>query len=83
MSLVPFSFNNTKLFTVTTNNNPWTRAKEVCKALEYQRQTAKVIKDHCSRENFTQKCQLIKWAAADPPLEWPKNSQPDEYYINE
>ena len=34
-SIVPFTFNNTDLDTVTIDGKHWTRAKEVCKALEY------------------------------------------------
>ena len=34
MSLVPFTFKNVELKVVTINGKPWTRAKEVCKALE-------------------------------------------------
>ena len=38
-----------KLFTI--NDKSWTRAKEVCKALEYNKNTSNVIKGHCSSEN--------------------------------
>ena len=37
-ALVPFTFNNVKLFTVTINGKSWTRAKEICKALDIKRQ---------------------------------------------
>ena len=33
-ALVLFTFNSIKLFTVTINGKHWTRAVEVCKALE-------------------------------------------------
>ena len=55
----------------------------MCKALEYQRQTAKVIKDHCSRENFAHKYQLIGGSAADPPVNWPIDSQKCNIYLDE
>ena len=60
-ALVPFTFNNTNLNTVTVNGKHWTRAKEICKALEYKKttKTANIIRAHCSIENITQKCQLI------------------------
>ena len=32
---MPFSFNAVELFVVTINEKPWTRAREVCRALEY------------------------------------------------
>ena len=61
MSLVPFTFKNVELKVVTINGKPWTRAKEVCKALEYNKKTA-----HVSRENYAQQYDLSKWSAADP-----------------
>ena len=32
---MPFSFNAVELCVVTINEKPWTRAREVCRALEY------------------------------------------------
>ena len=32
---MPFSFNAVELCVVTINEKPWTRAKEACRALEY------------------------------------------------
>ena len=32
-----FSFNVVELCVVTVNDKPWTRAKEVCKALQYNK----------------------------------------------
>ena len=55
MSLVPFTLKNVELKVVTINGKPWTRAKEVCKALEYSGSINHVIKVHCSRENYAQK----------------------------
>ena len=52
MSLVPFKFNNTKLVTVTINGKHWTRAREICAGLEYQKKTGHVIRDHCDPENI-------------------------------
>ena len=34
---MPFAFNAVELYVVTLNGKPWTRAKEVCKPLEYQK----------------------------------------------
>ena len=64
MSLVPFTFKNVALKVVTINGNPWTRAKEVCKALEYLKKTADVTKQLCSPENFAHKHELSKFPAA-------------------
>ena len=36
-SVVPFSFNAVELCVVTINKKPWPRAREVCKALRYEK----------------------------------------------
>ena len=36
---MPFVFNAVELCVVTINEKPWTRASEVCKALEYGKAT--------------------------------------------
>ena len=82
-SVISFIFNAVDLYIVTINGKPWTRAKEVCKALKYQRQTAHVIRDYVSAEKFTYKYQLIKLAETDTFANWPKDSRKDDYYINE
>ena len=85
MSLVPFTFKNVELKVVTINGKPWTRAKEVCKALEYGENTKPkdALKKHVSIENKQQQHQLKGWVTATQPLNWPKNSQPLEYYLSE
>ena len=83
MSLVPFTFKNVELKVVTVNGKPWTRAKEVCKALEYSQRINHVIKDHCTRENYAQKYDLTRGSAANPVLNWPSDSIKNEYYLNE
>ena len=62
-ALVPFTFNDTKLFTITINDKPWTRAKEVCRSLNYARNTPNVISDHVSPENMAYKYQLVNLTA--------------------
>ena len=57
-ALVSFTFNNTKLFTITINDKPWTRAKEVCRSLNYTKKTPDVIVDPVSLENRAYKYQL-------------------------
>ena len=54
-SVMPFSFNAVELCVVTINEKPWTRAKEVCRALEYDKKTADIVKAFCNQENYTQK----------------------------
>ena len=58
-SVTPFSFNAVELWVVTINEKLWTRAREVCSALRYnKKKTANVVKNHCSKENYTQKYQM-------------------------
>ena len=87
MSLVPFTFTNVELKVVTINGKPWTRAKEVCEALEYNKKTSKtanIIRAHCSRENFAHKHDLSSVHATDDHLfNWPIDSQKYNIYINE
>ena len=61
---MPFAFNAVILCIVTINEKPWTRAKEVCKALQFNKKTADIIKAFCSKENFAQKYQLSEFTAA-------------------
>ena len=60
-SVMPFIFNN-------IDGKPWTRAREVSRALEYgeKSKTATIVKHHCSKEDFVQcacsmhTCRLFK-----------------------
>ena len=84
-SVMPFAFNAVELYVVTVNGKPWTRAKEVCRALEYG-ENAKpkdILKKHVSIENKQHQHQMKGWVTATQPLNWPKNSQLSEYYLNE
>ena len=85
-SVMPFAFNAVELFVVTLNDKPWTRAREVCRALEYDvkiSKTANIIRVHCSPENITQKYQMSGVNAACTPVDWPKDSQKYDSYTNE
>ena len=70
---------------MTINEKPWTRAKEICKALAYRKATkvADIVKHLCSRENYAHKCQLIGFVSEAKPVNWPKDSQNYDIYINE
>ena len=52
---MPFSFNAVELCVVIINEKPWTRAKDVCRALEYNKKTADIVKAFCSRESYAYK----------------------------
>ena len=81
---MPLSFNAVDLCVVTINEKPWTLAKEVCRALEYKKGRARdVLKRLMSIKNKQQKHELEERVAAAHYLEWPKNSQPVDYCINE
>ena len=84
-ALVPFTFNSIKLFTVTINGKHWSRAKEICKALEYKKitKTGDVIRSNCSCQNITNKYQLIVLADVITSVQWPVDSQKTDIYINE
>ena len=64
-----FSFNTVELCVATINEKPWTRAKEVCTALEYKKgRTRDVLKRHVSIENKQHKHESEGRAAAALPL---------------
>ena len=61
-SAMPFAFYAVELWVVTINEKPETRAKEVCRAMEYGKATkvVDIVKHLCSRENYAHKCQLTE-----------------------
>ena len=83
MSLALFTFNEVALKVVTVNGKQWCRAKEVCKALEYKKDTSDVIGGHCSTENITHRYQLSGSPMAGEPVNWPSDSQRYDLYITE
>ena len=46
-SVKPFTLNAGELCVVTINEKPWTRAKEVCRALEYNKKIVDIVKAFC------------------------------------
>ena len=74
-SVMPLTFNAVKLCVVTINEKPWTRAREVCKALQYGRatKTADVVRCLCTRENYVHKWQLA--GLVTKPVNWPRDSR--------
>ena len=82
-SVMQFTFNAVELCVVTINEKPWTRAREVCKALEYNKKTGDTVKAFCSRENYAQKYQTSGFTAAGKLVDCPKDSQKYDIYTNE
>ena len=62
-----FTFNAVELCVVTFNKKPWTRAREVCRALEYNKKTPDIVKTFCSWENYVQKYQKSSVTTAGNP----------------
>ena len=81
-SVMPFSFNAVELCVVTINEKPWTRARELCKALQYNKKSAHVTKAHVSPENYAEKYQMSSVPTAVTSINWPKDSRKDDYYTN-
>ena len=85
-SVMPFALNAVELYVVTVNGKHWTCAKEVCKALEYNKKTSKtanIIRARCNRENYAHKYDLTKFVLETNPINWPKDLQKQDIYINE
>ena len=80
---MPFTFNAVGLCVVTLNEKTWTRVREVCKALEYNKKTNHVIKAYVSPENYAQKYQISSVPTAVMPINWPKDLQKYYIYITE
>ena len=81
-SIIPFTFNAMELWVVTINEKPWTYAKEVCRALEYNKKTADIVKTFCSQENYAKKWQLAGLVSETKPVNWLRDSQKLDLYIN-
>ena len=82
---MPFVFDAVELYVVTINEKPWTRAREVCRALEYGKSTkaADIVKHLCSRENYVHKYQLNKLVLEMNFMDWSKDSRKDDQYVYE
>ena len=64
-SVLPFSFDVVELCVVTINEKTWTRARDVCKALEYCKATkaTDVVRHLCSKTNYAHKWQLTEFVS--------------------
>ena len=82
--VMPFAFNAVELYVVTVNEKPWTRAREVYKALEYDaKKAANIIIAPYSPENIIKKYQMSSVHAAGTHVNWPKDSRKYDIYIIE
>ena len=68
---------------MTSNEKPWARAREMSRVLGYNKKTANVVKNHCSKENYAKKYQTSSVLTAATRVNWPKDSQKFDIYINE
>ena len=66
-SVMPLTSNAVELCVVTINEKPWARAREVCRALGYQKGRAR----NALNENKQHKHEL-EGCSAVSSLEWPK-----------
>ena len=82
-SVMPFTFNAANLYVLTINGKPWTRAREVCRALKYEKTARRVVTHHCSSGNIQHKHRLVVVPTAGTTVNWPKDSQKLDLYINE
>ena len=71
---MPFAFNAVELYVETIIVIPWTLAREVCRAFEYNKKTTDVVKAFCSKENYAQKYQMSSVIAVGKRVDWPKDS---------
>ena len=83
--VMSFVFNSVKLCIVSIYEKPWTRAREVCKALEYGKTTkaVDVVKSLCAKTSYAHKCQLDELVSETNFVEWSTDSGKDDYYVNE
>ena len=73
------------LCVVTIDEKPWTRAREVCRALIYDKVTKAndVVRNLCSKANYAHKWQLTGLVSETKPMDWLIDSQKYDIYTNE
>ena len=79
---MPFCFNVAVLCVVTFNEKPWTRAREVRRALEYNKKTTDIVKEVLVK-NYAQKYQISDFTVAGKAADWREGSQKYDIYVNE
>ena len=68
-SVMSFSFKAVEPCVVAINEKPWMRAREACRALEYNKKTADIVKASGSKEKYAQKYQMISVTAVGKPVD--------------
>ena len=82
-SAMPLAFNIEELYVVTISEKSLARAREVCKALRYEKAARRLVWHHCARENNQHKHQLVAEPTVGTTVNWPRDSQKLDLYINE
>ena len=67
-SVMLFAFDTVEFYVVTINKKLWTRAREVCKTLRYEKAARRVVRHHCAREHIQHKHQLVAVATVDTAI---------------
>ena len=82
MSSGHLKFNNVEIHSVTVYEKPWTRAKDICRALHYREntKTADVVEELCTPGNFAYRWEVD--SCAGPVVDWREDSNEDDYYLN-
>ena len=70
---------------MSIDEKPWTRARKVCKTLEYGKATkaTDVVRHLCSKTNYAHKWQLTGLVSDTKPVDWLIDSQKYDIYTNE
>ena len=84
-SVMPYFFSAVELCVEIINENPWTSAREVYRALEYGKtiKATDLVRHLCSRENYAHKWQLTEFVSETKPMDWLKDSQKYDIYTDE
>ena len=69
----------------TIDEKPWTRTREVCRTLIYDKATkaTDVVRHLCSKTNYAHKWQLTGLVSETKPVDWLIDSQKYDIYTNE
>ena len=80
---MPFTFNAVELCVMIINDKLWIFAREVCRALKYEKAVRGVVRYHCTSQNIQHKNQLSIVPTAGTTGNWPRYLPRLHLYINE